>query len=82
MPVPFVQMVLHGYKEYGTSPINNAADYKEAMLRAVAFGAHGNFRFMYQPSDFLNGTYYIENLSTNYAEWLDIAADYYNRGRR
>lgn len=77
--VPFVQMVLHGYKEYGTSPINNAADYKEAMLRAVAFGAHGNFRFMYQPSDFLNGTYYIENLSTNYAEWLDIAADYYNR---
>ena len=32
--VPFVQKVLHGYKEYGTSPINNAADYKEAMLRA------------------------------------------------
>ncbi len=77
--VPFVQMVLHGYKAYGTSPINNAADYKEAMLRAVAFGAHANFRFIYAPSEFLNGTYYIENLSTNYVEWLDITADYYAR---
>ena len=77
--VPFVQMVLHGYIGYGSSPVNNSADYREALLRAVAFGAHASFRWTYASSSFLNGTYFIDNLSTDYRDWLEVAAGYYAR---
>jgi hypothetical protein len=49
------------------------------MLLAVSFGADATFRFTYTADDFLNGTYFIDNLSTDYRNWLDIVSDYYQR---
>ncbi len=77
--VPFVQMVIHGLKGYSSEPINNGYDYRHQMLRAVSFGADATFRFTYTTDDFLNGTYFIDNLSTDYRNWLDIVSDYYKR---
>ncbi len=77
--VPFVQMVMHGLKGYSSKPINNGYDYRHQMLLAVSFGADATFRFTYTADDFLNGTYFIDNLSTDYRNWLDIVSDYYQR---
>jgi hypothetical protein len=39
VPVPFVQIILHGIVEFSYDGINMAADSKKALLRCVEFGA-------------------------------------------
>ncbi len=77
--VPFTQMVLQGLVGYTGTPVNNNADYQEQLVRSAAFGAQLTFCFTYQPSDFLSGSYVVDYCSTDYRDWLEVAAAAYKR---
>ena len=79
LTVPFVQMVLHGYVEYAGLPINNSYDYKYEMLRSVSFGAAVDFRWIGAPSSTLSDSYYNENMSACYEDWIDKATAFYQK---
>lgn len=46
--VPFVQLVLHGTLDYSCEPINFSSDYRNAILRAVEYGALPSFEWCYE----------------------------------
>lgn len=77
-PVPFIQMVLHGYIDYCTAPLNESADYTTALLTLLETGSGVHFRWdyaedsIYQDTDF-NGFYY----SLNYNNSLENAVRLY-----
>lgn len=70
--VPFLQMVTHGLFDYSGPSINESADYKTAMLRAVEYGACPSFTWTYGDTSLLS-----PNNHTYYADWLVTATDYY-----
>lgn len=76
--VPFVQIVLHGYIDYCTAPLNESADYTTALLTLLETGSGVHFRWnyaddsLYQETDF-NGYYY----SLNYNNSLENAVQVY-----
>lgn len=48
-PVPFVPLVLHGFADYTGEAVNLSGDPKEAMLRAVEYGACPHYMWNYTP---------------------------------
>lgn len=44
--VPFVQLVLHGYINYSTAPLNETADYRIALLTVLETGSGLHFKWM------------------------------------
>lgn len=71
--VPFVQMVLHGWIPYSTEPINQSADPRRMVLRAIETGSSLSFRFMaagYEsvkdsPGEILQGC--------RFSDWMEVA---------
>jgi hypothetical protein len=75
--VPFVQIVLHGYRDYFAPNFNYNASPREYLLRMVEFGAYPSFHLMHEPSWKLKNTL-SKNLFTSYFEdWRsDIKVTY------
>lgn len=71
--IPFLQMVLHGTLEYSLTPINSSEDSQIQMLRSVEYGALPHFEWVY---DDIEGEV---KESHYYANWLTIAADFYQK---
>ena len=75
--VPFLQIVLHGYKNYATSPLNQTGHARVELLRAVETGAAPYYRMAYAENIELLNTEITELYSLNYMEQLDKVADAY-----
>ncbi|WP_062236066.1 DUF5696 domain-containing protein [Fictibacillus sp. FJAT-27399] len=77
--VPFVQMVLHGYMDYYSTPLNFAADEDETVLKMVETGAFPSFYFTKQPSHLLSGGPSKNLAASYYKDWLKDAKRIYER---
>lgn len=72
--VPFLQLVLHGYKSLSGRPVNLQSDYHEAVLRAAETGMSLHVQLTYAEAHELKNTDCSENYSSCYKDWLDIIA--------
>ncbi len=70
--VPFIGMVLHGYKNYAGTPINEEGNLNAALLRAIENGSGLYFMLSYQNTDVLKE---FDRLSENYSIRYDIWKD-------
>jgi hypothetical protein len=76
--VPFLQMVLHGYVDYASAPLNLSDNYREALLRSIEYGAAPYFQWMFREPEVIKGTNYDYLHSANYKSWIGHAIDFYN----
>ncbi|MBQ4153232.1 MAG: hypothetical protein IJD11_02655 [Oscillospiraceae bacterium] len=77
--VPFVQMALHGYKQYAGVPINLSGEYKEEVLHAVAAGAGIYFVLNCDNTKYLKDSEYSKYYSTRFEDWEDTATEIYQK---
>ena len=77
--VPFYQMVVRGSLTYYSRPLNQAADYRTAFLKAVECGAGLQYTFTYSRTSLLKNTDYAYLCSGDYQDWMDTAAQDYRR---
>jgi len=77
--IPFIQMVLHGYVDYASSPLNESADYSTAILEMLETGSGVYFKWMGAENSILNNTDYVfqDWYSVNYKDSFDIAVELY-----
>jgi len=75
--IPFYQMVVHGYVEYTTGPINLYSDPEIVLLKSLETGAGLNYKWIYEDSSVLKDTDYSNFFSTNYKDWIDHAKKFY-----
>jgi len=76
-PVPFVQIILHGFADYSGEPVNTTVNGKETMLRCIEYGACPHYIWNYTP---IGGSgesdpYYYDNT-------INEAADFYARAHQ
>ncbi|MBR6702759.1 MAG: hypothetical protein IKI78_06410, partial [Clostridia bacterium] len=73
-PVPFVQLVLHGISNYSGTPVNEAENSREEMLRCIEFGACPHYMWNYTPISGVgeNDIYYYDNT-------INSATEFYSR---
>lgn len=77
LDIPFMQMVLHGYTDYSTEPINGSADSKTLFLKAIAAGSNIQYDFIYDEATKLVNTDYVKLYYATYEGWLNqCAAEY------
>ena len=77
LPVPFLQMVLHGSMKLYTSPMNLSSDTETAVLRAIEYGMLPNFQVTYEESSILKNSEYSDNYASGYESWReDILSAY------
>lgn len=77
LDIPFMQMVLHGYTDYATEPINGSADSKTLFLKAIAAGSNIQYDFIYDEATKLVNTDYVRLYYATYEGWLkQCAAEY------
>lgn len=75
--VPFIGIVLHGYKEYAGTAINLAGDYKTNLLRILESGALPYFVIAYDNTPELKDSKFSYYYSIRYEIWKeDIIATY------
>lgn len=77
--VPFYEIALHGLINFTGDAINLADDARDMVLKSAETGAGLSFAFMYESSDVLQNTEYMEYFATDYSQWKDIAKKYYLR---
>lgn len=72
IPVPFVQLVLHGIADYTGEPINTATD-SDMLLRYIEYGACPHYKWNYTPVEDNDeaDVYYYENT-------INSATEFYN----
>lgn len=75
--VPFYQIVLHGYVDYSTPPVNQYGDYRDIVLKALETGSSLNFLWAARNTDKLQDTPYNSYISIDCSDWLNQAADSY-----
>ena len=79
--VPFMGMVLHGYKEFAGSAINLAGDYQYTLLKTIENGANPYFVIAYENTSELKQYSGYSNLaeyySVRYNIWLQDMVDTY-----
>lgn len=75
--VPFVAMVLHGFKELSPAPINLAADVDTALLQAAESGMGLHYRMIDASNFELSGTSVSAAFSISKEDWLEKAAEQY-----
>ncbi|MCR5523366.1 MAG: hypothetical protein K6F64_06990 [Clostridia bacterium] len=63
VPVPFVQLVLHGIIDYAGEPVNEEINPDETLLRCMEYGACPHYKWNYNPLEGTgeNDIYYYEN---------------------
>ena len=80
--IPFVGMVLHGYKNYTGGVINTSGDIQYDVLKSLENGAALYFLLSYQGSSEFKDAYMMglnENYSVNFGTWRDDVVKYYNQ---
>lgn len=78
--VPFLGMVLHGYKNFAGSPINMAADIDYDMLKAIENGASMYLTLSYQNiSKLKESGLFSKYYSVRYDIWFDELVEKYNK---
>lgn len=75
--VPFYQMVLHGYVDYASEPINGTPDTSVAVLKAIAAGSNLHFDFISKEATELVNTSYVDLFYTTASGWIEEAAAAY-----
>jgi hypothetical protein len=70
--VPFVQMILHGFVPYSSSPLNLAYEYDYAFLRAIENGEQLSFTVAYRNLDKLTKSVHTEYNSVEFNYWKNI----------
>ena len=70
IPVPFVQMILHGIADYSLTPINFDENTQKAFLKSVEYGALPAYEWYYAKTgeEELDNEYYYENQMNKAAE--------------
>jgi hypothetical protein len=68
-PVPFYQMVMHGYLPYSSTPVNLEDDTESAFLKAVEGGASLQYCVMAADNNVLKNTAYSAYYSINFDVW-------------
>lgn len=80
--IPFMGMVLHGYKSYSGSAINLAGDYKYTLLKTIESGASPYFIIATDnTSELKDWNHYLLNdyYSIRYNIWLQDMVDTYRK---
>ena len=80
--IPFIGMVLHGYKNYTGGVINTSGDIQYDVLKSLENGAALYFLLSYQGSSEFKDAYMMglnENYSVNFGTWRDDVVKYYNQ---
>ena len=79
--IPFMSMVLHGYKEYAGIALNLAGDYQYTLLKSIESGASPYFIVASNNTSVLKDYAYSilsEYYSVRYLIWKDSIVDAYN----
>lgn len=83
--VPFVQMILHGTLDYSCEPINYTDDYKTEILKAIEYGALGEFEWCYELPE-AEASEAEEAVSAtdkfSYSTWANEVYAYYAKGNK
>lgn len=79
--VPFYQMVINGYIDYTSSPINlrDSYDKQDIILRMVEYGSAPHFTLSYSDSSEIKYTGLNSLYSTQYETWLADASEIYEK---
>ncbi len=77
-PVPFYEMVLHGYLNYSGDCLNLTDDYNTTLLKSLETGAGLYFKWIYAENSVLKETDFDSLYSVNYNSWIHKAAEDYN----
>lgn len=80
--IPFIGMVLHGYKNYTGNVINTSGDIQYDVLKSLENGASLYFLLSKQNSNEFKNSFAMglnENYSVNYETWRDDVVKYYNQ---
>ncbi len=75
--IPFYQMVIHGYLDYASTPVNKSSNTDEVFLLSLASGSQIHYDLTYVDADTLQDTDYDELYYTHYSGWMDMAAKQY-----
>ena len=80
--VPFVGMVLHGYKNFAGTAINLDGDYEKSVLKAIENGASPYFILSYRhenTSELKSFIDFSKYYSIRYNIWIEDLVDTYNK---
>jgi len=80
--IPFIGMVLHGYKNYAGNVINTSGDIQYDILKSLENGAALYFLLSKQNSNEFKNSMAMglnENYSVNYETWRDDVVAYYHQ---
>ncbi len=58
LSIPFYPMVLHGYRDYSSVPLNYASDYRNALLQSIEYGAGLDYMLCAEDPSVLKYTHY------------------------
>lgn len=72
-------MVIHGYVDYASTPINKSSNSDETFLLSLASGSQIHYDMTYADADTLQDTEYDDLYYSNYAGWTDLAANQYKK---
>jgi hypothetical protein len=75
--IPFAQMVLHGYINYTSIPVNGGSDISYEILKAAETGSGLSFNMMYSDNVDLYDTSVGNYYSYHYQDWIDTAISAY-----
>ncbi|MGF7143067.1 hypothetical protein HNQ56_001489 [Anaerotaenia torta] len=67
--IPFLQLVLHGYKHYAGSAMNLSGDYRKQFLRNIEYGSNPFFTIAAEHSDLLKETAFCYYYSVDWKTW-------------
>lgn len=70
-PVPFLQIVLHGFINYAGDPINLSEDPATSLLKSIEVGAYPYFRLFYRDPSIVKDTDYGYLYSCCYFDWVE-----------
>lgn len=78
--IPFVQLVLDGYIEYSSEPINqfNYKPLNEILLHSIETKSAPKFRIINESEEILKDTDYTNIMSAKYTKWKDKITSFYN----
>lgn len=77
--VPFIGVVLHGYKQYAGDPLNMEGDIRYAFMKAIENGSSVYFTLSYRNTEILKqDTVFDKYYSVRYDYWFDDVVSLYS----
>lgn len=75
--IPFYQILMHGYIEYGTTPMNLSENPENLFLNSMETGSMLHYEWIYNDLSTLDNTEYEFLYSAQYQDWIMDAAKRY-----